>query len=126
MVEANEIIFVFEVCCNCHTHQTHTRHNEARYKQYFDETSAAIMEEIPNAVCLLNQVPKNWHAHDLYSQLIPNEDEGEPNFDMIPIIGAFEVSTVIHNTPIQFFSKLKLSYWPRAPAVAARIKQCFD
>ena len=72
----------------------------------------------------MNQVPKNWIDHDLYSQLIPNEDDEEPNFDMIPTIGAFEISTVIVRTPIQFFSKLKLSYWPRAPAVAARIKQC--
>ena len=72
----------------------------------------------------MNQVPKNWIDHDLYSQLIPNEDDEEPNFDMIPTIGAFEISTVIDRTPIQFFSKLKLRYWPRAPAVAARIKQC--
>ena len=45
---------------------------------------------------------------------------------MIPRIGAFEVSIVVQNTPILFFSKMLLGYWPNAPAVASRIKSAFD
>ena len=45
---------------------------------------------------------------------------------MIPRIGAFEVSIVVQNTPILFFSKMLLGYWPNAPAVASRIKAAFD
>ena len=33
---------------------------------------------------------------------------------------------MVQNTPILFFSKMLLGYWPNAPAVAIRIKAAFD
>ena len=71
-------------------------------------------------------VPKGWIEHDQYCQLIPNEDEEDPNYEMIPRIGAFEVSVVVGNTSILFFSKLLLGYWPNPQAVAMRVKAAID
>ena len=39
-----------------------------------------------------NQVPKEFHSADIYCQLIPNNDEALDYFDVVPRIGAFEVS----------------------------------
>ncbi len=33
-----------------------------------------------------------WAMSDIYCQLIPNEDEAIPNYEIVPRIGAFEVS----------------------------------
>ena len=65
----------------------------------------AIKEHVPNANCVLNQVPKAWADKDIYCQLIHNSDDKNPNFAFIPRLGAFEVSTVHEGTEILFFSK---------------------
>ena len=43
---------------------------------------------------------------------------------MLPRLGAFEISTVIDDAAILFFSKLQSQIWPLAPAVAERVMNC--
>jgi hypothetical protein len=54
--------------------------------------NASVLEKIPSAVVLKNQVPKVWSASDLYNNLIFNGDANCPIYEQIPRIGAFEVS----------------------------------
>mmetsp|Transcript_7208 Transcript_7208/g.10065 ORF Transcript_7208/g.10065 Transcript_7208/m.10065 type:complete len:84 (-) Transcript_7208:138-389(-) len=39
-----------------------------------EAVSSAILELIPNAITLRNQIPKSYLHYDLYCNLIPNED----------------------------------------------------
>jgi hypothetical protein len=114
--------FVFEVCAQCGGHQWNTRHDEAKYMAMFNEVSSAIKGLIPNANCIMNKVPKPWFEKEVYCQLIPNEDEKNPYYDILPRIGAFEISTVINGVDILFYSKQMSTMWPFAPSVASRIK----
>ena len=57
---------MFEVCGNCKTHQWNTRHNEAKYIQYFTDVANAIKEHVPNANCIMNKVPKPWYEKEIY------------------------------------------------------------
>ena len=120
------VTFVFEVCAQCQTHQWNTRHDEAKYAQFFASVSAVIKEHVPNATCVMNRVPKPWYEKEIYCQLIPNEDDNNPYYDILPRIGAFEVSSVIDNVDILFYSKMMSTMWPHAPSLATRIKAFTD
>ena len=37
-------------------------------------------------------VPKEYAMSDIYCQLIPNDDEKNPYYEVVPRIGSFEVS----------------------------------
>ena len=114
------------MCAQCGSHQWNTRHDEAKYVQYFQQTAAAVKELIPNANCVMNKVPKPWYEKEVYCQLIPNEDDRNPYYDILPRIGAFEISTVIDNVDILFYSKMMSTMWPHVPSVAKRIKEAMD
>jgi hypothetical protein len=60
-----------------------------------------------------NEVPKDWAMSDAYCQLIPDNDDNNPCYQMIPRIGAFEVSY----KGIVVFSKLMTRVWPHVPSV---------
>ena len=94
MANSNEITFVFEVCAGQHWSR---RINEAQYQQYFANVSAAIREVVPQANCVVNRVPKRWAEKDIYCQLIANDDDNNPFYDMVPRAYAFEVSTVTND-----------------------------
>ena len=121
-----EITFVFEVCAQCGSHSWNTRHDEAKYMGFFNDVAAAIKAHIPTANCIMNRVPKQWFEKEVYCQLIPNEDDNNPFYDMLPRIGAFEVSTVHENVDILFYSKMMSTMWPAPSAVANKIKQFYD
>ena len=74
----------------------------------------------------MNRVPKPWFEKEVYCQLIPNEDDNNPYYDILPRIGAFEVSTVVDNVDILFYSKMMSTMWPHAPSLANRIKAYCD
>jgi len=118
-----EVTFVIEVCAGCSGHKWNTRHDEAKYAQFFQDCSNAIKSQIPNAVCMMNKVPKPWYDKATYCQLIPNSDDNNPYYDILPRIGAFEVSTVHDGCDILLYSKMMSMMWPLVPAVAERIKQ---
>ena len=69
-------------------------HNKGEYDRFYEACKGTIVEAIPNAKCLFNEVPKPWFEQDIYCQLIPNEDDKNPNYGVLPRLGAFEVSTV--------------------------------
>ena len=123
---SNEVTFVFEVCAQCSGHQWNTRHDEAKYVGYFNAVAAEMKAQMPNANCIMNKVPKAWYEKEIYCQLIPNEDDNNPYYDILPRIGAFEVSTVINNVDILFYSKQMSTMWPHASALAIRIKEAMD
>ena len=52
----------------------------------------AIKERIPEAEVVFNMVPKEFAMSDIYCQLIPNDDDKNPYYEVIPRIGSFEVS----------------------------------
>lgn len=54
--------------------------------------STAITARLPTAVVLRNQIPKSYLSHDLYCNLIPNDDERVQYYDQVPRTGSFEVS----------------------------------
>ena len=102
---SKQITFVFEVCGNCKTHAWNTRHDEAKYLATFTAVADSIKAAIPNSVCIMNKVPKPWFEKDIYCQLIPNDDDNNPYYDILPRVGAFEISTVIDNYDILLYSK---------------------
>ena len=98
----SELIFVIESCQNCKQHGWNTRHDEQKYLDFFNKgkppfpvissVSAAIVEKIPNALTMRNQIPKAYLPYDLYCNLIPNADPNTSYFQQVPRTGAFEVS----------------------------------
>ena len=53
---------------------------------------------------------------DIYVQLIPDEDDSNPYYDVLPRIGAFEVSF----NGVLLFSKLLDRMWPHYGALAGK------
>ena len=87
-----EPIFVIEVCNCTKDDEKHTRVDKSKYDEYFNKVSSAIVQTVPNAIILRNQIPKSYLHHDLYCNLIPNEDANQPYFHQVPRTYAFEVS----------------------------------
>ena len=122
-MNANEIYFVVESCQNCKEHHWNTRHDEAKYVEFFKKIAAAIIERIPNAMVMKNQIPKDYLPFDLYNNLVPNDDvETTPFFQQVPRTGAFEVSF----KGMLIFSKLKGGYWPNCELVADKCLQVYQ
>ena len=51
-----------------------------------------------------------------------NNDPNNPDYDIFPRMWAFEISTVIDNAEILFFSKIMSKMWPDTGAVVNRLK----
>ena len=58
--------------------------------------------------------------------MMHNTDDHNPDYDILARKWAFEISTVIDNEDILFFSKLMSKMWPDAGAVATRLKNFAD
>ena len=54
--------------------------------------AAAIKEVVPGAEVIMNLVPKEYAMSDIYCQLIPNDNESDPYYQVMPRMGAMEVS----------------------------------
>lgn len=54
---------------------------------------------------------------DIYCQLIPNDDDNLDKYDMIPRIGAFEISV----NGVLIYSKILSGMWPHFGGVAERV-----
>ena len=54
MQNQDQIIFVVEACENCKAHGWNTRHDEAKYTEFFKKQAAAIIDRIPNAIVMKN------------------------------------------------------------------------
>lgn len=53
---------------------------------------AAILKEVGDVKVVKNLVPKVHAMSDIYCQLIPNNDDNDQYYEVVPRIGAFEVS----------------------------------
>ena len=112
---------------NCRSHQWNTRHNEAKYITHAQNLSTLIKLANPSTIVLFNQLPKKWYKKNIYFQLIPNEDDEREVFDILPRLGAFEVSTVNsrgrRSMDILFFSKLLSNSWPKLKTLAVKVSK---
>jgi len=52
----------------------------------------SIKEHVPSADVRFNMVPKQHAMSDIYCQLVPNDDDNNPFYEVVPRIGSFEVS----------------------------------
>ena len=66
----SEIIFVIEMCRNCQEHGWNTRHDEAKYQEFFKRLSQCIIERVPQAIIMKNMIPKSYIDYDIYNNLI--------------------------------------------------------
>ena len=90
-----------------------------------------IKIETPGTIVLFNQLPKKWWPKEIYFQLIPNEDKKREVYDILPRLGAFEVSTVSTTkegvmTDVLFYSKILSSAWPNNKTLTAKITRYFE
>ncbi len=81
--------------------------------------AAAIIDRIPNAIVMKNQIPKAYLPFELYNNPVPNEDESMPYYQQVPRAGAFEVSY----KGLLIFSKIKGGYWPNVDLVAYKCSE---
>ena len=114
-------IFVIEQMKDCHSHKWHTRMDETKYEEFSRNVSGVITEHVPDAVILINQIPKKWADHDQYCQLIPDDDENCDVYQMIPRLGAFEVSTVAKGFCTLIYSKILAGMWPHYKSLGAKV-----
>ena len=80
---------------------------------------------------LFNQVPKKWSEKEIYCNLISNSDASCNLYDMLPRLGAFEISTVFRNkrgrtTDILFYSKVLSHLFPNIKSVTSKVDKYFD
>ena len=52
-----DIVFVVESCQNCKEHHWNTRHDEAKYIEFFQRVAQAIIAKIPQAMVVKNKIP---------------------------------------------------------------------
>ena len=129
-LDTSKPVFVIEHCVDCRAHAWNTRHDESKYSGMAGSLGLAIKEVLPDATILINQVPKAWYEKEIYCQLIPNDDANTDVYDMIPRIGAFEVSTVAAhggvNDSILLYSKMIGGMWPHWNALANRAEEYWN
>jgi len=118
-MEKQKTVFVIEHCENCPSHKWNTRHDEKQYKNYAISCAAAIKELVPDTEVVFNLVPKEYAMSEIYCQLIPNDDPNQPFYEMVPRIGAFEISV----NGVLLFSKMLSKIWPNPQSVAGRCQR---
>ena len=84
-------VFVIERCV-APRQQMCFRINEAKYIEYEEKMKLAIKALLPHAQVVVNSVPKEHAMSDIYTQMIPNEDDNDAFYEMLPKMYAFEVS----------------------------------
>ena len=121
-LDLDKPIFVIEQCNNCRIHQWNTRLDENKYNAYSASLTSEIQANVGNATILINQVPKEWAMADIYCQLIPNDDENNDVYDIMPRMYAFEVSTRPENgSAFILYSKIMALMWPHYVSLGKRI-----
>ena len=46
-----------------------------KYAEFFKRVAAAIIDVVPNAMIMKNQIPKSYLNFDIYNNLVPNDEE---------------------------------------------------
>lgn len=67
-------------------------------------------------------MPKKWAEHDAYCQLIPDFEDENQVYEMMPRLGTFEVTY----KGIIVFSKLLTNIWPSLHNVSKKVVQLFE
>jgi len=95
-------------------HSWNTRHDEAKYLNFYNMIAEGITARMPDVHVLRNQIPKEYVDFELYYNLVPNEDQNSKFFEQLPRVGACEVS---YKGKL-VFSKLLGCRWPNIKKVA--------
>ena len=129
-IDFDSPVVVIEFCVGCGQHSWNTRHDENKYKGYAMEVADGLRERMPDVQIFANEIPTHFMFSDNYFQLIPENPAREDTYEMLPRIGAFEVSTVLDHQSkrgdVLFFSKLMSSCWPHVPSLVKRIEKCIQ
>ena len=80
------------------------------------------MQLVPDCHVVLNMVPKEYAMSDIYSSLVPNADPNQLCYQIVPRIGAFEVSF----NGFLLISKLQYRMWPSVSLVAGKCQKAFE
>lgn len=75
-----------------------------------------------NCEVVVNKVPKVHAMSDIYCQLVPNDKDDDPYYEVMPRIGAFEVSV----NGCLIFSKCLSGLWPHYEALGQRCAEIAD
>jgi hypothetical protein len=128
-IQDYSLCVVIEQCSNCASHNWNNRHVEAKYQAYTAEVSEQLNAKIPGVQIFVNCIPKAFVNSDNYQNLIMGS-ETDPTYQMVPRLGAFEVSAYLHpkvgGSDVLFFSKLMSQCWPSAPLLGKRIEECWE
>ena len=84
--------------------------------------AAGIIERIPSAMVMKNQIPKSYLPFDLYNNLVPNDDPDASYYQQVPRTGAFEISYKGN----LIFSKLKGGYWPNIDVLSTKAEKIVE
>ena len=118
-MEASTKYVTVECCIDCASHQFDTRHVEAKYVACLEQLTKELEKTIPGIQVLKNAIPKTWVDYHLYKNLIHNSDESCPIYEMLPELGAFEIST----EGKLLWSKRQSGRWPNAADISTRVDQ---
>ena len=113
----NEKVFI-EHCQGCINHAWCTKHDESKYKSYYENCKARILVICPEVQVLSNQIPMLF-KHKFTDPENNKPREGKLSF---PRIGAFE----IYFKDKTIFSKLESGVWPQSNVVASKIREILD
>ena len=119
MLQAEKERVYIEFCVNCNSHQYCTKHDESKYKSYYDACFSKIMLTCPEVQVVPNQIPVAFRKNFTTSEGKPKPWAGKMTF---PRMGAFEV---FYKDKL-IFSKLESGKWPQAAKVAERIREILD
>jgi Rdx family len=111
----NEKVFI-EHCQACSDHAWCTKHDESKYKSYFESCKGKILVSCPEVQVVANQIPLAFNSK--FSEA-SKPWEGRHSY---PRIGAFE----IYFKDKIIFSKLESGLWPQSTIVADKIREILD
>lgn len=113
----NEKVYI-EHCQGCSTHSWCTKHDESKYKSYFENCKAKILVICPEVQVVANQIPLAFRKKFSMGEN-SKPWEGKHSY---PRIGAFE----IYFKETLVFSKLESGLWPQSTMIANKIRDLLD
>ena len=82
-MSADQLTIVIEATQASNDHFSYSI-DYSKYDKYAADLSGAIKAQVPSAKVIINEIPKDWYKFDMYCQLIPNEDEKNPHYTILP------------------------------------------
>ena len=118
---------IVQCCVDCSKHYSYTRHIEEKYIERLDGIRALLTNdpETQTVIVLKNKIPKQFDVneppHDIknYGQIVENNNERYPLYDLKPTLSSFEVTFNGH----LLWSKLEHKSFPDPTDIYVRLKK---